>query len=156
MQQSITSKQEWMQYIQKTLTSGQTFHFKTTFGNKLLVLFAADTFRRNGYEVRVEIIPTEIQTSSLLILIFPRKNTKEFTLRHNDDPSDIITQIKDSKCTIVSLRACGTTVALLFQILDTKLHSGWYIDNTIMNTLTQQKDTYKKRNTVLHVVIRKG
>jgi len=150
------SKQEWIHYIGKILLDNEPFQYKTTSQNNLFILFAADSFRRNGHEVLVDIAPTELHVSCITISIFPNKTCIEFTLRYNDKPSDIIQQIIDSKCTTVSLRGCGTVVQSILKILDYVLHSGWYIDNTIMSTLTQQKETTKQRNTALHVVVKKG
>lgn len=156
MQQSVTPKQDWVRRIQQVLESGKPFRYITTEGKKIFVLFAADTFRRSGHEVSIDIAPTETGISSLIITIFPSKNFIEFTLRRNDEPTVIIQQISDSNCTKVSLRGCGTVIHSLFQIMDWALHSGWYVDKTMMSTLTQQKETTKQRNTTLHIIIRKG
>tara|TARA_B100000795_G_scaffold264688_1_gene245486 strand:+ start:217 stop:681 length:465 start_codon:yes stop_codon:yes gene_type:complete len=150
------SKQEWSQHIHQVLADGRTFQSKVNVENRIFALFAADTFRRNGHEVLVDIMPTETGISSLIITIFPIKKCIEFTLRRDIKLKDIIQQIEQSNCTKVSLRGCGTVIHSLFQIMDWALHSGWYVDNTIMNTLTQQKETIKQRNTTLYIVIRKG
>lgn len=156
MQTSPTPKQDWIQHIQQVLGTNAPFRYKTIESNKLFVLFAADTFRRSGHEVCIDIVPTETCVTSLIITIFPQKSLIEFTLRRNDEPNTIIQQIHHSKCTQVSLRGCGTVIRSLFKILDWALHSGWYIENTVMSTLTQHTDTTKQRNTTLHVIIRKG
>tara|TARA_B110001452_G_scaffold225526_1_gene199515 strand:+ start:3436 stop:3906 length:471 start_codon:yes stop_codon:yes gene_type:complete len=156
MQQSITLKQDWIQRIQEVIAHNIPFQYQTITGNKLFVLFAADTFRRSGHEVCIDIVPTESRISCLIITIFPKKTSIEFTLRRHDEPHAIIQQIINSNCTKVSLRGCGTVVYSVFQIMDWALHSGWYVDNTMMSTLTQQKTMTKQRNTTLHIVIRKG
>lgn len=156
MQQSLTPKQDWVQRIEQVLATNHPFQCKATLGNKIYILFAADSFRRHGHEVIIDIVPTETQISCLSVTIFPAKIFIEFTLRRHDEPQAIIEQIIDSKCTKVSLRGCGTVIFKLFKIMDWALHSGWYLDNTMMSTLTQQKDTTKQRNTTLHIIIRKG
>jgi hypothetical protein len=151
-----TPKQDWIQYIQNILAGGHPFHRKVTGPNKIFILFAADTFRRSGHEVTIDIVPTESHISCLIVTIFPTKSFIEFTLRRNNKPTDIIQQITDSQCTQVSLRGCGTVINTLFQIMDWSLHHGWYVEKTTMSTLTQQKETYQQRNTTLNIVIRKG
>lgn len=151
-----TPKQNWIQRIQQVLSTDKPFQYKTIAGEKLLVLFAADTFRRSGHEVCIDIVPTEKRISSLIITIFPKKTLIEFTLRRSDNYADIVTKIKNSNCTKVSIRGCGTVITTLLQVSDWALHSGWYLENTVMSTLTQQKETTKQRNTTLHIVIRKG
>jgi len=156
MQQSLTPKQDWVQRIEQVLALNIPFQFKAILGNKLYILFAADSFRRHGHEVIIDIVPTEKQISCLVITIFPTKQFIEFTLRRHDEPQAIIEQIIDSKCTQVSLRGCGTVIFKLFEIMDWALHSGWYLDKTMMSTLTQRKETIKQRNTTLHIIVRKG
>ena len=150
------TKQEWCNRIDKVLTEERTFQHKVDIEKRIFALFAADSFRRQGHEVIIDIMPTETGISSLLLTIFPIKNFIEFTLRRNDQSINIIQQINQSNCTKVSLRGCGTVIHTIFEIMDWALHSGWYVDNTLMSTLTQQHESKKQRNTTLHIVIRKG
>jgi len=155
MQQSLASKQDWIQCIQQVLVTDSPFQYKATI-DKLFILFAADQFRRNGNEVNIDIMPTETGISCLMITIFPKKTSLECTLRRDDEPSAIVQQIIDSNCTTVVLRGCGTVIQKLFLIIDWALHSGWYVENTMMSTLTQQTPTTKNYNTTLNISIKKG
>ena len=150
------TKQEWCNRIDKVLTEKRIFQYKVDIENRIFALFAADSFRRQGHEVIIDIMPTETGISSLVLTIFPIKNFIEFTLRRNDQSINIIQQINQSNYTKVSLRGCGTVIHTIFEIMDWALHSGWYVDNTLMSTLTQQYESKKQRNTTLHIVIRKG
>jgi len=156
MQMSSTVKQDWVQQIQQVLTNGIPFQYNTTNGNKIFVLFAADTFRRNGHRVCIDILPTESRVCGLIVTIFPLKNCIEITLRRSDDPVNIIQHIQDCNSELVSLRGCGTVIHTLFSILDWALHSGWYLDTTTMSTLSQETGASTQRNTALHVIIKKG
>lgn len=156
MQQSMTAKQEWIQHIRKILATDSPFCYRGITENKIFILFAADTFRRRGHEVTIDIVPTQFSISCLIITILPKKTFIEFTLRRKDEPQEIIRQIIKSKCTKVSLRGCGTAIQALFEIMNWALHNGWYTDNTIISTLTHQSESSKQRNTTLNIVIRKG
>ena len=156
MQQRTTAKQDWIQHIRKILATDSPFCYRAITENKIFALFAADTFRRCGHEVTIDIVPTQYNIACLILTIFPKKTFIEFTLRRNDEPQKIISQIIKSKCTKVSLRGCGTVIQSLFEIMNWALHNGWYTDNTVISTLTYQTESSKQRNTTLNIVIRKG
>ena len=151
-----TQKHECIRQISAILEQNKPYVYKTTTGNKTFILFAADTFRRQGYEVCIDIQPTQFSKTTLTVIIHPLKTTIEFTLRRDDDIQNIISKIQHARYTTVSIRACGTVIRSLFAILDWSLHNGWYIDNTLMSTLTQHVDNTKQRNTTLHITIKKG
>lgn len=150
------TKQEWTQHIHQVLADKRVFQSKVDVKNRTFALFAADTFRRSGHEVLIDILPTETGVSSLVLTIYPNKNSLEFTLRRDVEIQGIVQQIYQSNCKKVTVRGCGTVIQSLFKIMDWALHSGWYLDNTILNSLTQHKETNKQHNTTLCVVIRKG
>jgi hypothetical protein len=110
MQHPTTGKQKWIQHIREILATGSPFCYKAITENKILLLFAADTFRRCGHEVTIDIVPTQYSISCLILTILPKKTFIEFTLRRNDEPQEIISQIIKSNCTKVSLRGCGTVI----------------------------------------------
>jgi len=151
-----TPKFECIRQISAVLGQNKPYVYTTTTGNKTCILFAADTFRRQGHEVCIDIQPTQFSKTTLTVVIHPLQTTIEFTLRRDDDVADIISKIQHAQYTIVSIRACGTVIRSLFAILDWSLHNGWYIDNTLMSTLTQHVDNTKQRNTALHITIKKG
>jgi|TARA_B110000091_G_scaffold59535_1_gene65249 hypothetical protein len=149
-------KYECIQQISAILEQNKPYVYQTTNGNKTFVLFAADTFRRQGHEVSIDIQPTQFFKTALTVVVHPRKTTIEFTLRRDDDIANLISKIKHAQYTTVSIRACGMTIRSLFGILDWSLHNGWYVDKTFMSTLTQQVDNVNQRNTTLHITIKKG
>lgn len=151
-----STKYDCIQQITAVLLQNKPYVFKTTIGDKTVILFAADTFRRRGHEVHIDIQPTQYHTTTLVVIIHPLKSTVEFTLCRDDNTDNIITKIEHSNYTTVTIRACGTVIKSLFAILDWTVHNGWYVDKTSMSTLTQMIDNAKQRNTTLHVTIKKG
>ena len=151
-----TPKLECIRQISAVLEQNKPYVYKTTMGNKTLILFAADTFRRRGHEVCIDIQPTQFFNTTLTVLIHPLQSIIEFTLRRDDDVASIISKIGNAHFTTVAIRACGTVIQSSFAILDWALHNGWYVEKTFMSTLTQQTEFAKQRNTTLHITIKKG
>jgi len=149
-------KYDCIQQITDVLIQNKPYVFKTTNGDKTFILFAADTFRRRGHEVHIDIQPTQYYTTTLVVIIHPLKSTTEYTLCRDDNIANIISKIEHSTCTNVTIRACGMAIKSLFAVLDWAVHNGWYVDKTFMSTITQLIDNVKQRNTTLHVTIKKG
>ena len=150
-------KQDWVNRIKQVLLTNTTFVYKTCEDNKTPLLFAADVFRRLNYNVELHIDPTEYSIACLTVMIAPNKGYYEYTLRREDEPREIISDISNNKnASIVSIRACGTVINSLFTILNWAIHNGWLVDKTFMSTLTQTNNQQKQRNTTLNIVIKKG
>ena len=151
-------KQDWVNRIERILTQGQVFVYKTTDPNKSALLFAVDVFRRLNHGVTVNVEPTEHGRACLCVTVTPYKSYFEYTLRRDDDPVQIIQAIAaNGHANTVSIRGCGTVINSLFQIMDWALHNGWFMEKSFMSTLTQTlTNQTKQRNTTLNIVIRKG
>jgi hypothetical protein len=151
-------KQDWVNRIQRVLSTDTIFTHKTCEENKAPILFAVDVFRRLNHVVTIHIEPTEFSKACLYITISPNKGYFEFTLRREDNPLQIIETIANhTKATTVSIRGCGTVINSLFTIVDWAIHNGWYVEKTFMSTLTQTiTNQQKQRNTTLNIVIQRG
>lgn len=153
----IMQKLEWVATIRRTLESGMPFYMRTTDENKAPVLFAADVFRRQNHDVVVRLDATASGRAVLHVTISAEPRCLEFTIRREDNLDDILNQMTDPHVLCVSVRACGTVINTVCNVVEFAIHRGWYIDKTIMNTLTQMSNmNSKQRNTTLHVVLRRG
>lgn len=152
----MAEKQEWIGKIQSIVDIGQMFQYKTIDGDKLYVLFAADTFRRRGHRVELYLEPTQEGISSFTLIIHPYKTSIEFTLSRDDNSVAIIDQIISSNFTEITVRGCGTVLTSLMEITDWALHNGWYIQKTDLSTLTQHHENTKQRNTTLQITFLNG
>lgn len=150
-------KLEWVETIRQTLQTGSAFYTKTTGENKGPILFAADVFRRHNHDVVVEFDATNTGKAALHVTISAEPTCLEFTIRRDDNLEDILTRMMDPNVLCVSVRACGTVINAVCAVVEFAIHRGWYVDKTMMNTLTQiSSNNSKQRNTTLHVVIRRG
>jgi uncharacterized membrane protein len=58
---------------------------------------------------------------------------------------------------VVTIRGCGTVLNTVCKVVEIALHTGWFVEKNVLNTLTQTgTDNIKQRNTTLLVVLRRG
>jgi len=150
-------KKEWVAHIEAVLESGHPFVHKTQDQNKAPLLFACDVFRRRKHDVHIMLTPSETGKVVLNVCIYVGKTALEFTLRRDQRPESIIMGMQDPMTRVVTIRGCGTVLNTVCQVVETALHSGWFIEQNVLNTLTQtNQDNTKQRNTTLLVVLRRG
>lgn len=150
-------KKEWVAHIQAVLESGQPFVHKTSAQDKADLLFACDLFRRRKHDVCVELVPSETGQLVLNVCISVEKTSLEFTLRRDQSPESIINYMDHPTIRVVTIRGCGTVLNTVCRVVEIALHSGWFIEKNVLNTLTQTgQDNLKQRNTTLLVVLRRG
>ena len=150
-------KKDWVQYIENILSQQVPFVHHTMEDNKAPLLFAADVFRRRGYDVKVSLEPSDIQKVVLYVCISPSVSALEFTLRRNQSVVDIIKEMKSPIVKVVTIRGCGTVLNAVCNVVENAIHDGWYVENNILSTLTQKgAGNTKQRNTTLLVVLRRG
>ena len=150
-------KLEWVAVIRQTLDTGMPFYIRTADENKAPLLFAADVFRRQNHDVVVRLDASDSGKAVLHVTISADARCLEFTIRRDDSLQDILQKMSNPNVSCVSVRACGTVINTVCQVVEHAIHRGWYIDKTIMNTLTQISSmNSKQRNTTLHVVLRRG
>lgn len=150
-------KKDWVQRIENTLAQQVPFVHRTIDDNKAPLLFAADLFRRRRYDVMVSLEPSHTGKAVLHVCISPFLSALEFTVRRNQSAESIIEEMASPSVNVVTIRGCGTVVNTVCSVVENALHTGWYIEKNILNTLTQTGiDNTKQRNTTLLVVLRRG
>lgn len=150
-------KQEWIKHIDTILKNGQTFVVSIADENKAQLLFACDMFRRKKYEVQFDFSPSQTLDLILHITIHPRQCALEFTIRREQTAEEIIEMMLPKNIHYVSVRGCGTVVNTVCKIVQWAIHNGWFVEKTVLNTLTQiNTNSTKQRNTTLLVVLRRG
>ena len=150
-------KKEWVAHIQLILDSGQPFVHSTLDQDKASLLFACDIFRRRKHDVHIQLTPSETGYVVLNVCISVQKTALEFTLRRDQRPESIINCMGHPAIRVVTIRGCGTVLNTVCRVVEAALHSGWFIEKNVLNTLTQtSQDNTKQRNTTLLVVLRRG
>lgn len=150
-------KKEWVQHIESFLRRGKPFIYKCVQENKAHILFACDYFRRRRHDVKISLEPTPEKNAVLNICIMPARNYLEFTIRRDQTSESIIESIVNDNAAVVSVRGCGIVVNNVCKVVEWAIHNGWYVDNTVLNTLTQiSSDNIKQRNTTMMVTLRRG
>ena len=150
-------KKEWVQHIDTFICQGKPFIYKCVEENKAHILFACDYFRRRRHDVKISLQPTLEKNAVLNICILPPRNFLEFTIRRDQSSESIIESIVNSNAVAVSVRGCGTVINIVCNVVEWAIHNGWYVDNTVLNTLTQiSSDKLKQRNTTMMVILRRG
>ena len=150
-------KQEWIDHIQSILNQGRYFNISYQESSKASLLFAVDVFRRRMHHVTVDLKPTPDGKGALLITISPEQNSLAFTVKRDQSAEEILQRMSDPNITSVSIRGCGTVIDIVCLVVEKAINSGWYVENTHMNTLTQQHSLItKQRNTTMLFVMRRG
>jgi len=150
-------KKEWVVHIKSILEQGRTFVHKTSDYNKAPLLFACDVFRRRNHDVHLEMVPSETGEAVLNVCISYGITAFEFTVRRNQTPESITEAMQQSNLKVVTIRGCGTVINTVCQVVETAIHTGWFIEKNVLNTLTQTSiDDVKQRNTTLLFVLRRG
>jgi len=150
-------KKDWVYRIEQTLANNQPFVARVTDDNKAPLVFAADVFRRKKYDVKVSLEASQTGTAVLHVSIPPYTSALEFTLRRDQSAQEILECLRASAVQVVTIRGCGTVINTVCKIAEYAIHNGWFIDNTVINTLTQTGlDLAKQRNTTLLMVLRRG
>ena len=150
-------KKDWVQHIENRLAQRVPFVYSTSEDNKAPLLFAVDLFRRRRHDVTVSLEPSLARKVVVHICISPDMSALEFTVRRNQNADDIIKEMESTNVKVVTIRGCGTVINKVCSVVETAIHSGWYVEKNILNTLTQTgTDNVKQRNTTLLVVLRRG
>ena len=150
-------KKEWVQRIESVIAKGQTFFVRVREEDKSQILFAADVFRRRRYDVKISIEPSHTGKAVLHVSIDPNVSALEFTVRRDQTSDSILSAMAPSSVKVVTIRGCGTVVNTVCKVVEFAIHSGWYIEKNVLNTLTQTgTDNIRQRNTTLLVVLRRG
>ena len=150
-------KKEWVVHIEAVLESGQPFVFQTQDQNKAQLLFACDIFRRRKHDVHIELMPSDTGQAVLNVCISVEKKALEFTVRRDQTSKSITEAMQQQNIQVVTIRGCGTVLNIVCQVVQTALHTGWFIEKNVLNTLTQTADdNVRQRNTTLLVVLRRG
>lgn len=150
-------KKEWVQHIDGILGQGRTFFARVVEDDKAQILFAADVFRRRRYDVKISIEPSQTGKAILHVSIDPNVSALEFTVRRDQTAGSILSAMVADSVKVVTIRGCGTVVNTVCKVVEFAIHSGWYIEKNVLNTLTQTgTDNIKQRNTTLLVVLRRG
>jgi len=148
-------KRDWIVQINESVNMGKSFHHSSIDSDKAQLLFACDTFRRKKHDVVLSIEPTVNKKSILHVVVHPFKCCGDFTVRREETTADIIEQVTDNMNKI-RIRGCGTVINTVLGFTDIAVNSGWYIEKTMMNTLTQYDGSHKQKNTTLQIVLRRG
>jgi hypothetical protein len=151
-------KRDWMAQINKTINMGRIFVHSSVAANKSQLLFACDFFRRKNYDVVINIEPSESGGSILNVVVHPLPTCVDITLSR-DDKIDQITGNIAPTTTKMRIRACGTVLDQLLTLTEWGLNNGWYIEKSMMNTLTfpsSVESNFQPKNTTLQIVLRRG
>jgi hypothetical protein len=150
-------KKDWVQRIEEILAQGRIFFTKIIDDDKAQILFAADVFRRRRHDVHISLEPSHTHQAILHVTIDPRTTALEFTIRRDQHTDSILSTMAQTGVNVVTIRGCGTVVNTVCQVAEAAIHSGWYIEKNVLNTLTQTgTDNIKQRNTTLLIVLRRG
>lgn len=150
-------KKDWVHRIEQSHANGEAFVARVGDDNKAPLIFATDVFRRKRYDVKVSLEASPTGAAVLHVCIPPYTSALEFTLRRDQSVQDVLACMRPSTVHVVTIRGCGTVINAVCKIAESAIHNGWYIDNTVINTLTQTGlDFSKHRNTTLLMVLRRG
>lgn len=150
-------KKEWVAHIESILSKGNSFVYRTQEENKAQILFACDVFRRRRHDVIVDISPSENGRATLNVCISAAISALEFTVRRDQTVEEIIQSMLQPSINLVTIRGCGTVLNTVCRVVEIALHTGWFVEKNVLNTLTQTgTDNIKQRNTTLLVVLRRG
>ena len=150
-------KKEWVQRIEQTHANDQSFVARLVEENKAPLVFAADVFRRRRYDVTISLEASQTGKAVLHVCIPPYASALEFTVRRNQTPESILQDMQSVSVNSVTIRGCGTVINTVCKVVEVAIHSGWFIEKNVLNTLTQTgADNIKQRNTTLLVVLRRG
>lgn len=146
-------KQEWVTYIGDCLLHGR-FVYRSFFPNKTALLFACDTFRRNGHTVELFFEVVEHGPPCTGVVISPHIETADITIRRDTKLEDVVARMVGFAS--VRVRGCGTTVQMVNDAVHMAIRDGWYVGHTEMGTLVKIVDGIKQRNTTLMVTLCRG
>ena len=150
-------KKEWVAHIEEILQRGQPFVCRVQDANKAPLLFACDVFRRRRHDVHIELTPSESGHAVMNICISADSAALEFTVRRDQTAESILQAMSQTMVRVVTVRGCGTVLNTVCKVVEVALHTGWFIEKNVLNTLTQTgSDNIKQRNTTLLVVLRRG
>jgi hypothetical protein len=149
-------KQEWVDRIDRSLSSGQAFAISYRESDKASLLFACDVFRRRMFDVRIRLEASADFVSTLTVSISPLQTALSFTVKRDDTAEDFINKMVNPEINCVTIRGCGTVINIVCNVVGTAIHNGWYIEKTHLHTLTQQNKNTKQQNTTLLFVLRRG
>lgn len=151
-------KRDWMTQINNAINMGRVFVHSTVDDNKSQLLFACDFFRRKNYDVVINIEPSENGQAILSVVVHPHPTSVDITLSRDDQIEQITAQILKTT-TKMRIRACGTVLDKLLRLTEWGLNNGWYIEKSMMNTLTLPSvddNPFQPKNTTLQIVLRRG
>jgi len=150
-------KKDWVAQIEKRLESQLPFTCHITDDNKAPLLFACDVFRRRRHDVTVSLDASHTGKAVLHVCISCDISALEFTVRRNKTHHSILDAMMSPTVKVVTIRGCGTVLNTVCKVVETAIHTGWFIEKNVLNTLvlTNDDDT-KQRNTTLLVVLRRG
>ena len=151
-------KRDWMTQINNAINMGRVFVHSTVDDHKSQLLFACDFFRRKNYDVVVNIEPSESGQAILSVVVHPHPTCVDITLSRDDNMEQIVGKISPTT-TKMRIRACGTVLDNLLKLSEWGLNNGWYIEKSMMNTLTlpsADATNFQPKNTTLQIVLRRG
>lgn len=148
-------KRDWIRQINLSLNLGVPFVYSSAEQKKSQLIFACDTFRRKQHDVILSIEPSVNTAAIVHIVIHPLQTCLDFTAKQNTTCQDIVNELNEN-ITKIRVRGCGTTIDIVLEFTALAINSGWYVEKTIMNTLTQQHIEFPQKNTTLQIVLRRG
>ena len=150
-------KKEWIALIEQQLESQLPFTCNIADENKAPLLFACDIFRRRRHDVTVSLDASHTGKAVLHVCISSDISALEFTVRRNKTPHSILEAMRSPSVKVVTIRGCGTVINTVCKVVETAIHTGWFIEKNVLNTLVlTNDDATKQRNTTLLVVLRRG
>lgn len=151
-------KGDWVTLIKNAVHAGRVFVHSSVDDHNAQLLFACDFFRRKNYDVVVSIEPSESGQAILNVVVHPLPTCLFVTLGHKDTLGSIVATIAPTT-TKLRIRACGTVLNKLLKLSEWCLNNGWYIEKTMMDTLTfpsSPTHQLQPKNTTLQIVLRRG
>ena len=151
-------KGDWVTLIKNAVHAGRVFVHSSVDDHNAQLLFACDLFRRKNYDVVVSIEPSESGQAILNVVVHPLPSCLYVTLGHKDTLANIVATVGPTTNKL-RIRACGTVLDKLLKLTEWCLNNGWYIEKTMMDTLTfppSLASQVRPKNTTLLIVLRRG
>ena len=148
-------KQDWMAKMSSSLDNGHIFSETVKTKTPATLLFACDVWRRRKHDVVISIEANQSGESSLSVVIHPKKSSIDLTIRRTETSEDILKSIHWTTKKI-RIRGCGSVVNTVYQVIDSLINQGWYLEQTMLNSSTHKHSVHNQVNTTLQAVLRRG
>lgn len=148
-------KHDWMAKMSSSLDNGHIFSETVKTKTPATLLFACDAWRRRKHDVVISIEANQSGESSLSVVIHPKKSSIDLTIRHTETSEDILKSIRQTTKKI-RIRGCGSVVNTVYQVIDSLINQGWYLEQTMLNSSTHKHSVHNQVNTTLQAVLRRG